>query len=195
MSVATVCVSTAGPAPKSSGGREGGPAVLNPFANAAPPVRAPGVRRAGTATSTVSSTIPAFSLGVSWINAMLNGELLSALFLPAQGQHLKSLEEKFWQAPSCAYLAVNSCLHSDLSVETPCDSNPCTNGGSCMSSDNRSSYECICPVEWTGEACEFGKFQFSMWFSKNTGRFTLPNQKIKHQVPFLCFVCRESMSL
>lgn len=42
-----------------------------------------------------------------------------------------------------------------------CSSHPCENGGICI--DLVGGFRCECPVEWTGDLCNIGKFN-----SKNT---------------------------
>ncbi|CAH1789732.1 unnamed protein product, partial [Owenia fusiformis] len=42
----------------------------------------------------------------------------------------------------------------DSNVSDPCDSSPCTNGGTCASSSGGTSFSCSCPTSHTGDLCE-----------------------------------------
>lgn len=35
---------------------------------------------------------------------------------------------------------------------TPCDPNPCVNGGMCTANGN--DYDCVCTMEWMGKDCD-----------------------------------------
>ncbi|GFS04602.1 sushi, von Willebrand factor type A, EGF and pentraxin domain containing 1, mRNA protein [Elysia marginata] len=37
--------------------------------------------------------------------------------------------------------------------EDPCDSSPCENGGSCLNSNETNSYQCYCPLGYSGPLC------------------------------------------
>lgn len=44
---------------------------------------------------------------------------------------------------------------------SPCDTNPCKNGGTCNA--NGQSYTCQCSTGYDGENCENGKLTFIVW--------------------------------
>lgn len=45
----------------------------------------------------------------------------------------------------------------------PCASEPCQNGGTCIS-DEDLEIECICPPDYTGKFCEIGKDEHFLYF-------------------------------
>ena len=53
-------------------------------------------------------------------------------------------------------LGISLCFGMYLIFSGPCDVNPCQNGGTC--SLNGETFECTCPVRFTGMRCETGKF-------------------------------------
>jgi len=47
----------------------------------------------------------------------------------------------------------------------PCDSYPCLNGGTCNNIGG--SFDCDCPIGWTGWRCEIRKFRSVQSVDKN----------------------------
>ncbi|CAH3171515.1 unnamed protein product, partial [Porites lobata] len=46
------------------------------------------------------------------------------------------------------------CLTVEIYVLTPCDSNPCLNGGTCHEEESGQGYTCECSSGWKGQRCE-----------------------------------------
>ncbi|CAH3171517.1 unnamed protein product, partial [Porites lobata] len=46
------------------------------------------------------------------------------------------------------------CLTVEIYVLTPCDSNPCLNGGTCREEESGQGYTCECSSGWKGQRCQ-----------------------------------------
>ena len=55
--------------------------------------------------------------------------------------------------------------HTFISIDTPCDSFPCINGGTCRNDGN--NFRCICPQGYAGAQCE-SKFIVRMTIQLNS---------------------------
>ena len=70
----------------------------------------------------------------------------------------QNLRKYFWYiSSSINFYLLLQCYNNFITVLEYCkDSNPCSNGGECISTEDGNSYKCSCVPKYYGDLCQYG---------------------------------------
>ena len=72
-----------------------------------------------------------------------------------------ALKTKLLIAETTANHSFSMCqLFALISIQSPCSSTPCQNGGTCVASYRDDTFKCRCDVNFIGEFCEKGRYHY-----------------------------------